>query len=345
MRSIPIVLCTAVAAVGCKPEADVPRQSLTVAVQATAETAPVGTSNKDAADDPAIWRNPANPAASLIVATDKQAGLHVYDLTGKERSFDAAGRINNVGLVDLGGRGILVAASDRNDDDNARLRLYRLDPDGPKLVSLGTVPVGKGEAYGICLGRAANGTIHAFLVLKEGHIEQLALSFDGTSAQGRIVRSLSVPSQSEGCVVDMRTGQLFVGEEKVGIWKFEAAADAPASGQLVAEVDGDHLSADVEGLALAPEGADGGYLIASSQGDDSFALYRLPDMVPAGRFRIARGRFGSVEETDGIALVLGDFGQAFPGGLFVAQDGENQPRAQNFKLLPWAAILGAMEKR
>ena len=41
---------------------------------------------------------------------------------------------------------------------------------------------------------------------------------------------------------------------------------------------------------LAPEGADGGYLIASSQGDNAFALYRLPNMAPSGHFRIARGK-------------------------------------------------------
>ena len=64
----------------------------------------------------------------------------------------------------------------------------------------------------------------------------------------------------------------------------------------------------------------------------------------AGRFRIGKGQFGSVEETDGIALALGDTGPAYPGGLFVAQDGENPPHAQNFKLLPWATIKAAVEK-
>ncbi len=111
------------------------------------------------------------------------------------------------------------------------------------------------------------------------------------------------------------------------------------------KADGRQLVADVEGLALAPEGANGGWLIASSQGDNSFALYRLPDLTPAGRFRIGKGRFGSVEETDGIALALGDTGPAYPGGLFVAQDGENPPHAQNFKLLPWAKVRDALDLR
>lgn len=340
-----ISVILALAAGGCQQANQAPARHQTVMVQAVAETEPVKTVNEDAADDPAIWRNPADPAAGLIVATDKQAGLYVYGLDGKAKSFDPAGRLNNVDLIDLGVRGILVAASDRNDEANAKLRLYRLDPATAKLVRLGTVPGGKGEAYGICLTPAADGRVHAFSVLKSGAIKQIALSYNGRSVTGKEVRSLSVPSQPEGCVVDPRTNKLFVGEEKAGIWRFEAGADRPAKGHLVAKVDRKQLTADVEGLALAPEGASGGWLIASSQGDNAFALYRLPEMTPAGRFRIARGKFGSVEETDGIALALGDFGPNYPGGLFVAQDGKNQPRAQNFKLVPWATISGAVNPR
>jgi 3-phytase len=343
MRSL-IVLALACLA-GCGRPAPATVAVPIVSVLAAAETAPVGTIDEDAADDPAIWRNVASPAASLIVATDKKAGLHVYGLGGKSLAFDPAGRLNNVDLIDLGTRGILVAASDRNDEDNARLQLYRLNPDGPRLVRLGSVAGGKGEAYGICLAMAVDGSIHAFSVLKEGVIEQIALVYDGISATGKTVRRLRVPSQPEGCVVDTRTDALFVGEERAGIWRFDSRADGPTEGRLVARVDRKNLVADVEGLALVPEGADAGWLIASSQGDNSFSIYQLPGMALAGRFRITKGPFGSVEDTDGIALVLGDFGPAFPGGLFVAQDGENRPRAQNFKLVSWAAISGAVKLR
>ncbi|MCL6698679.1 phytase [Sphingomonas sp. NSE70-1] len=344
---ITIAMLLALTAGACKPAAQGPAASAlpTVPVMATAETEPVGTAREDAADDPAIWRNAADPAASLIVATDKKAGLHVYGLGGKSLAFDPAGRLNNVDLIDLGERGILVAASDRNDEANAKVQLYRLDPNGPKLIKLGAVSGGKGEAYGICLAPDADGGIHAFSVLKQGRIEQVAISYDGKAATGKTVRSLKVPSQPEGCVVDTRTNRLFIGEEKAGIWQFDSRAEGPAEGKLVARVDGKNLVADVEGLAISPEGADAGWLIASSQGDNSFVVFRLPDMALAGRFRITKGQFGSVEETDGIALALGDFGPAFPGGLFVAQDGENQPSAQNFKLVPWSTITEAVKPR
>ncbi|PKN04155.1 MAG: hypothetical protein CVU74_08335, partial [Deltaproteobacteria bacterium HGW-Deltaproteobacteria-9] len=105
--------------------------------------------------------------------------------------------------------------------------------------------------------------------------------------------------------------------------------------RMVAPIDNKLLVADLEGLAIAPEGDNGGYLVASSQGDNAYAVFRLPDMTPVGRFRIAAGTFGSTEETDGIELDNRDFGPDFPGGIFIAQDGVNPPAAQNFKYARW----------
>lgn len=310
-----------------------------VTVTAVAETQPVGTANADAADDPAIWRNPADPANSLIVATDKKAGLHVYGLGGPSRAFDPAGRLNNVDLVDMGERGVIVVASDRNDLMNAMLRVYRLDTATPRLEPLGSVSGGSGEAYGICLWDNG-GVLHAYSVLKDGTIEEYRIEgLEGGTPRSVPVLTRKVPTQAEGCVVDPRSGTLFVGEEDVGIWRFAAGS---AAGEIVARADSLHLVADVEGLAIVTEGTEGGLLIASSQGDNAYALYRLPEMTPAGRFRIAAGTLGSTEETDGIAVAPGDFGEAYPGGLFVAQDGDNRPGAQNFKLVSWRAVMEAL---
>ncbi len=312
----------------------------TATVTAKAETAPVGTANDDAADDPAIWRNQSSPQRSLIVATDKKAGLYVYGLDGKVRHFLQAGRLNNVDLIDLGRRGIIVVASDRNDEANAKLQIYRLDPRSASLTPLGAVSGGAGEAYGVCLLR--NGRdLFAFSVLKHGAINQVRIDLAGTSPAGTIVRSMALGTQSEGCVADPRTAMLYVGEEDVGIWAFDARATGPLVGKLVAPVDGRHLTADVEGLALAPAGASGGWLIASSQGDNAYALYEVPSFKPAGRFRIGAGVVGSTEETDGIAVNTGSFGNDFAGGLFIAQDGQNAPAAQNFKLVSWREALAA----
>jgi 3-phytase len=307
-------------------------------VTAVGETVPVATRLDDAADDPAIWRNPADPAASLILGTDKKAGLHVYDLEGRSRFFDAAGLLNNVDLADMGPRGVIVVASDRNDPLTARLRLYRLDTMVPALVSLGTVTGGSGEAYGLCLW-ANEDKLHAYSVLKDGTIEQFALDLSGAAPSATRVRTLKLATQAEGCVVDPRDGALYVAEERSGIWRFPLNG---TTGTMVAPADGAHLVADVEGLAIATAGQDGGWLIASSQGDDAYAVYALPGMAPAGRFRIQAGSYGATEETDGIALTLGDFGQRYPKGLFVAQDGQNGRQPQNFKLVSWHDVLTAI---
>ena len=66
-------------------------------------------------------------------------------------------------------------------------------------------------------------------------------------------------------------------------------------------------------------------------------------MTPAGRFQVGGGVIGSTEETDGIALALGNFGKDFPQGLFVVQDGQNAPHAQNFKLVSWRDAVAAAE--
>lgn len=313
-------------------------------VTARGQTDPVGSSNADAADDPAIWRNPRDPAKSLIVGTDKKAGLYLYGLDGKARDFHPDGRLNNVDLVDMGRRtGVIVVASDRNDKVQARLRVYRLDTAAAKLVPLGEVTGGAGEAYGVCLMRAGS-ELHAFSVLKPGDIHQVRIDLSGEKPAGEIVRSLKLQTQTEGCVVDPRSRKLYVGEEDRGIWAFDARATGSVDGTLVAPVDRKQLVDDVEGLALAPVGRKGGYLVASSQGDNAYALYSLPDHKPAGRFRVVPGALGSTEETDGIALAMGGFGKDYPAGLFVVQDGDNAPHAQNFKLVSWRDALRAVRK-
>lgn len=314
-------------------------------VTARGETVPVGTSNADAADDPAIWRNAADPAQSLIVGTDKKAGLYVYGLDGKTRDFLDAGRVNNVDLKDgvtiNGSAGILVVASDRNDLAQAKLALFRLDPATAKLTALGKVDGGAGEAYGVCMGRDDAG-LYAFIVLKDGTINQIALDASGAAPTGRIVRTMKLGTQSEGCAVDDRTHILYVAEEDVGLWRFDARAIGATTPIRIAAADGKNIVADAEGVAIAPMGEKDGYVVLSSQGDNAYVLYRLSDDSYVGRFRVVDGAIGGAEETDGIELMLGDFGPNYPGGLFIAQDGHNAAAAQNFKLVAWDDVVQAL---
>ncbi len=315
-----------------------------VTVTARAETPPVGTAREDAADDPAIWRNPDNPAASLIVGTDKKGGLYVYDLKGAQKSFLAGPGLNNVDLIDIARGRVLVAASDRSDLTKVQLFLALLDTATGRLAPAGKIEVGPGEGYGICMVKpASGGRVIAFSAPKSGTIYRTSITETaGGEFLGMTTTLAQIPTQVEGCIADPRTGTLYIGEEDAGIWAIDTVTGAK---RMVAPIDNKLLVADVEGLAIAAEGTNGGYLVASSQGDNAYAVFRLPDVTPVGRFRIAAGAFGSVEETDGIELDNRDFGPDFPGGLFIAQDGVNAPKAQNFKYARWDEILAALGER
>lgn len=321
--------------------ASIPVGNPAVRVSASAETVPVGTVNEDAADDPAIWRNASDPAKSLIVGTDKKGGLYVYNLRGEQLSFMPAPGLNNVDLVELADGRVLVAASDRSDLETAHIHISLLDTKAGSLTPVARQPVGPGEGYGICLAQPGDdGKLSIFSAPKNGIIYRTRLSLDALDGVTAANTLTTVPSQPEGCVVDDRTGTLYIGEEAAGVWAINIAS---GSKELVAPTGTGMTVPDVEGLALAPEGDNGGYLVASSQGDNAFAVYQLPTMEPVGRFRIAAGAFGSVEETDGIELDTRAFGSDFPDGLFIAQDGVNPPDAQNFKLVRWDQILAQLE--
>jgi 3-phytase len=324
----------------------------TAAVPATGQTAPVGTAQADAADDPAIWRNAADPAASLVLGTDKKAGLYVYGLDGKVRDFAAAGALNNVDVREVkradGSTTILAAASDRTERSAPRIAMFTLDGRTAKLTSLGAqafLPLGHApaEAYGFCMGGplAPGELARAYVVLKDGEVAESRLVEKAGAIAPEYVRSVKLATQSEGCVVDDASHRLFVAEEDVGIWRFDLDQPQPAA-QSFARVGAESsLVADVEGLAVARMSGRT-ILVASSQGENAYVVFDAATGTRLGRFRVAGGAIGGTSETDGIELALGDFGPSWPEGLFVAQDGENAPAAQNFKLVGWQAIREAI---
>ncbi len=340
------LLATSAALSGCATTPPAVRLPATD-VPAAVETDPVGTAQADAADDPAIWRNPANPAASWVVGTDKRAGIHVYGLDGRARGFVQLGEINNVDLRDgvrRGGRDtILVGASNRNSLTQPHVVLLTLDGASGQLALLGDLVAtgATGEAYGYCLGRV-QGELRSYVVTKQGRVFEHAVDLSADTPALRLLRNFGVATQPEGCVVDDRTGQLYLGEEDVGIWRFDLTAAQPVAIAFASVGAEDGLVADVEGLALAPSGERGGYLVASSQGDNAYTLLDIETGALGARFRIEGGLIDGTFDTDGIELILGDFGPMFPEGLFVAQDGNNLPQAQNFKLLSWRTIREAL---
>ena len=320
-----------------------------VDIPAAGQTDPVGTSNADAADDPAFWVNRANPAASIMVGTDKKAGLYSYGLDGRKRHFIDAGLLNNVDLWPLSS-GALVVASDRNDPLNAHIALFEMDTDG-RFTALGKVPAGKGEAYGICVqnGPGAPNRYtktpdhwYVYAANKDGTVHEISITRGHAGFASHITQTWKLPTQIEGCVTNPENGDLFIGEEDVGIWRIRTGEPNPKP-ELFAQIGADDgLVADVEGLAFAARNGKPDLLIASSQGDNAYAVFDADTGALLGRFRISGGSIGATQETDGIDLVIADGLPGYLGGIFMAQDGDNAPLAQNFKMISWQSVLDAL---
>ncbi len=316
-----------------------------------AETEPVA-SQQDAADDPAIWVDARDPAASLVIGTDKQQGLNLYDLEGRLLQSLPDGRMNNVDLRDgfpVDGRSMaLVAASNRT---GKTISLYLLDPDTRRLVPAGKpVPTGFKDPYGLCMHRDPAGEYFVFVNDSgNGRFRQWRISRVGGAIIAERVREFLVGTQAEGCVVDDETGALYIAEEDVGLWRYEAAASGGDRRREIDRVGGSSgLVADVEGVAVW-QGRDGrGFVILSNQGTNSYAVYRREgDNAFVGQFQVvgdgSRGIDGA-SETDGLAVTSDALGSGFPDGLLAVQDGHNEPAGQyqNFKLVSWRAVAAAL---
>jgi parallel beta-helix repeat protein len=314
-------------------------------VSATVETDPVHHSG-DAADDAAIWIHPTDPSLSTVIGTDKLGGLAVYDLSGRQVHRYTDAKPNNVDIrygFPLGGHSATIVVTSEKSDNS--LRVYEVDEAtrGLRPVSARTLSVGIG-LYGLCLYKSpVTGRYYAFDSDSSGTLQQWELFDDGAGrVDARKVRQISTGTTTEGCAADDRTGDLFVAEEDVAIWRYGAEPGSGTARTQVDAVGAGRLVADIEGLALY-YGRDGaGYLLASSQGSSSFVVYdRQPPHAPVTTFTVGAGAVDAVSYTDGIDVTNAYLGPAFPEGVFVAQDDRNDVGNQNYKLVPWGSIARA----
>jgi len=327
----------------------------TTKVSATVETKPVS-ARGDAADDPAIWIHPHNPAESTIIGTQKDSGgLRIYDLAGQEIQYLPDGNMNNVDLrygFPLGDENVaIVAASNRS---NNSIAIYKVNPDTRQLedVTARTLSVGIEKIYGLCMYHSTLfGKYYVFVNNKSGDVEQREIfANDNGLVEASFVRRLKVNSSVEGCVADDVLGNFYLGEEKVGIWKFKAEPDGGNEGHLIDKIEknGGNIIPEVEGLTIFYINETEGYLIASNQSDDSFTVYnRALNNKFLGRFSIITNNelnIDAVSYTDGIDVVNMPLNETFPNGVFVAHDNSNTnpSKNQNFKLVPWESIADAL---
>lgn len=350
-----------------------------------AEDAPEGATLGDP-DDPAIWLHPDDPAQSVIAVVLKEGGLEVYDLEGnplQEIAYEG-GRFNNIDLIynfPLGGQPTdIFVVTDRYKD---LMLFFAIDPQTRELTDV-TDPANplvftpEGEesdeettAYGVAAFQSvADGAFYAFVNRRDtGELTQLLLTDSGSGLiTWEKVREFELPipeggeeddAQTEGMVVDPGLGFVYIGQENVGIWKLGSEPGDGTEAELIYAVrpDGEYLEADVEGLTIyfGPDGT--GYLVVSSQGDNTFAVFaREGENEYIGSFQIGpEGDIDGVQECDGAMVMNIALGEMFPSGLLVVQDGFDAPLVSqedegelesvsgNFKFVPWENVANVFE--
>lgn len=353
----------AVAALGLSTIATTTHTQVALAAQptgdaaATVETDPVSHTG-DAADDPAIWVHPTNPARSVVIGNDKGGALEVYDLAGNRIQRLTANFYGNVDVrtgfrTGTGTVDVVVASS-------GGIRVFAIDP-GTRMLrnitdtasgSIGT-PI-NGE--GLCLYRSPrSGAMYVFTNDRQGRVNQHELrDADGDGRVEAVLRrNWDVGTETEGCVADDVHGHLYISEEAAGVWKYDAEPGAATGTGARVRVDrqvgqGGRIRPDAEGLTIVDTGGGQGYLIVSSQAAsntaNSYIVYnRTGNNAFIREFKVVGGtQADGCGRTDGIDATARPLGAAFPNGLFICQDNTNTTPAagrQNFKFVPLQRVV------
>lgn len=316
----------------------------------------------DDADDPAIWVNLRDPAASLIIGTNKvkapRGALVVFDLEGKIRqTIDGLDRPNNVdveyGFL-LGGKPVdIVVTTERL---RSRLRVYRVREDGSGMDEAGAVPVFEGQTgemqqpMGIALyKRVRDGAVFAVVSRKTGpsgsYLWQYRLRDDGGKIRGEKVRefgAFSGRAEIEAVAVDDELGYVYYADEDDSIRKYAADPDAPDANRELARFATTGFKGNREGIAIYAQPGGAGYLICTEQlpGSSAYHIFRRAGEPgnPHDHSRTLAVVQGGADSTDGLDATSAPLGAKFPAGLLVAMNS----RGKNFLLYRWEDIAAAL---
>ncbi|TNE64378.1 MAG: phytase [Alphaproteobacteria bacterium] len=334
---IAAMLASGVAA--CSPASDkstsAPAVKVPASVAASGETTP---SANDKAAQAVLWQ--AADGSNHIFGAVKR-GLESYDGTGTRTGTFGTGEIEGVGLIQnfnfAGARADLLLALDTR---KRTLSGFRLDPATPGAAPepvAGGVTAGR-LLEGMCAYTSGlDGRNYAFLLGSDGIIEQWQISIgkDG-SLGGNLTRTLQLGTEPKFCVADAFDNSLYVTEEAVGIWQFDANPEAEVVPNLVDVHKFGNIEGEVDGLALVRDGAGHAALVAGDAGAGKLNVYDInAGHAFMGAVNLVAG--GSVDAADDI----GD-GISFGAGLLLVADGNNEGEGANFKLARWADVDKAL---
>lgn len=300
-------------------------------------------------DDPAIWVNPADPAKSLIIGTDKDANgaLYVFDLKGKiikNKVVKGLKRPNNVdvayGLILNGKPTDIAVATERI---THKLRIFSVPE--MKAVDGGGIPIFEGEneaagfrdLMGIALYTAPDKKMYAIVGRKTGptqggYLWQYLLQDAGNGmVKVMLVRKFgkySGKKEIESIAVDNEMGYIYYSDEQFGVRKYYAD---PAKGDQELNVFAkDGFLEDHEGISIYKTGKASGYILVSDQSAGQFKVYKRE-----GDNAFVKSIHVSTSNSDGSDMVSVPLNNDFKHGLFVAMSDD-----RTFQFYRWEDLAG-----
>jgi 3-phytase len=323
---------------------------------ATAEVKPVIITEpvKYDTDDPAIWVNPADPAKSLIIGTDKDAdgALYVFDLQGKivqDKVVHGLKRPNNVDLaygLMLNGKPTDIAIT--TERITHKLRIFSL-PD-MKSVDNGGIPIFVGETgaeyrdlMGISIYTAKDGKMYAIAGRKTGpktggYLWQYLLGDDGTgNVKATLVRKFgqySGKKEIESIAVDNELKHIYYSDEQVGVRQYDADPDKGDKQLSIFGTTG--FKADHEGISIYKLTDSTGYILISDQGANRFQIFsREGTKANPYEHKLLKVVNVAARESDGSDVVNVPLNDTFKHGLFVVMSTD-----RTFHYYRWEDIAG-----
>jgi len=329
-------------------------QETTVAQDVTLKPVITTETVKHDSDDPAIWINPDDPAASLIIGTDKDedGALYVFDLNGKvieEKTVRNLKRPNNVDVeygLKLYGKPTDIAVTTERFTN--KIRVFRL----PEMVAIdnGGIEVFEGVTQRAPMGialykRHTDGAVFAIVGRKEGPTEgsylwQYRLQCDGTgNVKGTKVREFgkwSGVGEIEAIAVDDFLGYVYYSDEGFGVRKYYANPDVENAGEELAVFGTEGFTEDREGISIYTIEDGTGYILVSDQQANSFQIFtREGEPDNHHNHKLLKVIKVSTNESDGSDVTNVVLNETFPQGLFVAMSDN-----RTFQFYSWKDIAG-----
>ena len=325
---------------------------MAASIEASFETDPIDLGYTES-DDAAFYFNEEKPDESEILAVskcdEKEAcgGFYVYNLKGKQKQSLKVGELNNIDKSTINGNHYAFATN----REEIGVSVFKRDSNIWKHLGVLTLADKNGlsyEPYGLCSDKdklaitTKSGMVYIYnyngssLKLADTiSLKNAALSYDDfilevtrktTKKKNKLhklekyIRNRFV---SEGCVFDDQNGDLYLSQEKLGVWRFDGR-----SLQLVKKIQGSfadinntNFTDDVEGISIYRKNGRS-YLAVSSQGLNKILFLDMNNFETVASHDFYFGKLDPVTATDGV-LTVSQSTKQFPEGFMVIHDDEN----------------------